>query len=76
MLSELTELYSDIEDMIADYDFCANHQIADIDFILYQKLGELKMAEIICSVASSEELLTIISKHITALKQQLAEYKD
>ncbi|MEZ5691976.1 MAG: hypothetical protein R3D71_09995 [Rickettsiales bacterium] len=75
LLSEIIELYSDIESMIDDYEFCANHQVADIDFILYQNLGELKMAEIICSKINNNKLAIIISKHIADLKKQLTKYK-
>lgn len=75
LLSEITELYSNIEEMITDYDFCANHQIPDIDFTLYQLLGELHMAQRICNEMVGDELHNIIAQRITELKQQLADYK-
>ncbi len=72
---DIIELYSSIEEMIADYDFCANHQIPDIDFTLYQLLGELRMAQRICNEMEGDELHNIIAQRITELKQQLADYK-
>jgi predicted transcriptional regulator len=75
LYDEITELYSNIEGMINDYDFCANHQIPDIDFTLYKMLGELKMAEIICKQMTSDELHKIISNRVMELQQQVAEYK-
>ena len=72
---DITELYSSIETLIDDYDFCANHQIRDIDFTLYQMLGELNMAAIICNQMVSDELHKIIASRVAELQQQVAEYQ-
>ncbi len=74
LYDEIIELYSHIEALIADYDFCSHHIIPDIDFTLYKMLGELKMSEIICNAMTSDELHIIVSKRVAELKQQLAEY--
>lgn len=70
LYDEIVALYSHIEAIIADSEFCAKHP--DIDFTLYKMLGELKLAEIICNQMASKKLNHLISKRVAELKQQLA----